>query len=147
MPLGRLAPFPFRLGGTATNGLTAEQHARIAADYVALKRCAPLAVWTYTQASGAITLHGYLGQNGEGSAFAWDYEVEGTGVTLWTFTGKNFVDPLDGSAPIAARGAKVSVHGGTAATRCFEVYANAIRIRTFDAAGSAADAKVTVKVF
>lgn len=146
-PLGALAPLPLRLGGTAKNGLTAAQHARIAADYVAAKRVAPLAVWTYTLAAGVVTLHGYIGQNGAGSAFAWTSEVVGTGAVRWTFDERNFVDPLEHVSPIAMRWAKVGVHGSVSRKRTLELTANSILIRTFDTTGAAADAKVTVKVY
>lgn len=147
MPLGALSPLPLRLGGTATNGLTAAQHARIAADYVALKRSAPLAVWTYTLAAGVVTLHGYLGQNGAGDDHAWTSEVLGTGDVLWTFEDRNFIDPIENVAPIAIRHARAGVHGATPGIATVVITASSVRVCAFDASGSALDGKVTVKVY
>lgn len=44
MALGAFAPLPIRLGGSATEGWTAEQHARLCADLLAVKRTAPVLV-------------------------------------------------------------------------------------------------------
>jgi hypothetical protein len=44
---GSLAPLPIRLGGSAQEGLSATQHARIAADLTAMHRSAPLAPLSY----------------------------------------------------------------------------------------------------
>jgi hypothetical protein len=67
MAFGAFAPMPLRLGGSAQEGWTAEQHARIAADLVNVGRVAPLAVLTY-DSSGTIV--SYMGQNGVGPAHA-----------------------------------------------------------------------------
>jgi hypothetical protein len=147
MALGALNMLPFRLGGTATNGLTAAQHARIAADWLALRRTAKIASWTYTLAAGVVTLHTYTGQNGAGSAYAWSSVVNGTGDVTWTWSARIFSDPYDNTAPIALRGAKVAAHGTVAVFRNFEITANSIRVRTFNDAGAALDTKVTVAVY
>jgi hypothetical protein len=147
MPLGGLAPLPVRLGGTATNGLAAIQHARVAADWLALRRVLPIGVWTYTLQSGVITLHAYLGQNGAGTAYGWTSASEGVGATLWNVPERAFVSPYKETAPLAIRSAAVGVHGTVAAFKTFEVFANGIRVRTFDAAGVAMDATVTVAVY
>lgn len=71
MALGAFAPFPFRLGGSSVEGLTAAQHARICADLVAAKQAAPLAVVTVTRASStSVSIVKYFGQNGIGLANA-----------------------------------------------------------------------------
>lgn len=44
MPFGGLAPLPFRLGGSDTEGVSPEQHARLAADLEAVGRTMPLFV-------------------------------------------------------------------------------------------------------
>ena len=145
MPTGALAPFPLRLGGTEKNGITAEQHARLAAMYVALKRTAHFAVWTYTLSGGVVTLHGYTGQNGFGSAHAPTAEVLGTGAVKWSFP-RSVADPYGASAPIAIRAAKGTAHGSSAISCAVDVFANGTTVRTFDTAGAAADAKLTVVV-
>lgn len=43
MPFGAYAPLPIRLGGTAEEGWTAAQHARLCADLIAAKRVLPYA--------------------------------------------------------------------------------------------------------
>ena len=146
MPLGALAPFPLRLGGTAKNGLTATQHARIAADYVALKRSAPLAVWTYTLASSAVTVHAYYGQDGAGPGFAWDYVVNGTGDVTWTLTRRSMEDPTGLIAPIHMRAAHTQAHGTSRLLSDYVLTASSIRVLTNDGS-AAADAKVTVEVY
>lgn len=50
---GGFAPFPMRLGGDRETGWPVEDHARLAADIVALKRTAPFAVMNYTAGIGA----------------------------------------------------------------------------------------------
>lgn len=64
MPFGAFAPFPFRLGGTSTEGWTAAQFSRACADLVAARRSAPFCVLTINTA-GTGTIERYTGQNGE----------------------------------------------------------------------------------
>lgn len=128
------------------DGLTAAQHARISADYVALKRVAPLACFTYTLASSTVTLHDYVGMNGVGSAYAWTAVANGTGDVTFTYVPRNFENEYGESAPIAARAAQVTAHGSAARYVVVELGRASIRIRTFDEAGSPVDAKVTVKI-
>ncbi len=147
MPLGGLAPLPLRLGGTAQNGLTAVQHARIAADWLALRRSMPLAVWTYTLASGKVTIHGYRGQNGAGIAHAWTSTANAAGDVTWEWEPRVFVDPYENSAPIAIKHAKASIHGSTRGRAVVAVFANSVRVRVWNAAGTPMDSKVTVVVW
>lgn len=70
MPFGAFAPFPFRLGGSPEEGLTASQHARLVADMVAFVRSMPLAVMTVNKVGSTVTIEGYHGQNGVGLAHA-----------------------------------------------------------------------------
>lgn len=65
MPLGGLAPLPLRLG---PGGITAEQHARLCADLVAVDRVMPCLSMTVAIAVGAgtLTLIRYAGRNGTG---------------------------------------------------------------------------------
>lgn len=72
MPLGGFAPCPLPLGGSATDGLAAEQHARIAADLKATVLTAPLAVLVVAGGSTQI----YMAQFGKGF-----YEPYVAGVT------------------------------------------------------------------
>lgn len=68
MPLGGFAPLPLRLGGTAIDGLTPDQHARLAADLVAMVRAAPFACIGLTTNSTAVG--SYIAQHGVGAAAA-----------------------------------------------------------------------------
>lgn len=63
MPLGGFAPCPFPLGGTALDGVTAEQHARIAADLKAAVSTAPFAVYCHTLVGGLLK-QTYISQHG-----------------------------------------------------------------------------------
>lgn len=76
---------PLRLGGSDTNGLTAAQHARIAADLVATFRTTPIAVWSYTKSGSSVTISGYRGANGVGPAYAPTATVNGTGDVTFTW--------------------------------------------------------------
>jgi len=64
MPFGAFAPFPFRLGGTSTEGWTASQFSRACADLVSARRSVPFCVLTINTA-GSGTIERYTGQNGE----------------------------------------------------------------------------------
>ncbi|HEU4544345.1 MAG TPA: hypothetical protein VFR23_24655 [Jiangellaceae bacterium] len=89
---------PFRLGGTAQNGVTAAQHARLCADLVALGRVQPLASWRYTLSSGVITVSGYAGRNGVGAAHAPVASLVDTGsaiIPVFSWPVASFPDPLD----------------------------------------------------
>ena len=52
--LGGFAPLPLRLGGSAEQGVTAAQHARLCADLVALSRVQPFAVLVYDLDPGGV---------------------------------------------------------------------------------------------
>lgn len=77
MALGGFAPCPLPLGGTAVDGLTAEQHARIAADLKAAVQGAPFAIYS------AVT-H-YLAQYGVGIGALPLVSSGGVGITdfIW----------------------------------------------------------------
>lgn len=68
MALGGFAPFPLPLGGTAVDGLTAEQHARLSADLSACVRTVPFAMLHWSMATG--TIINYRGQHGLGVSAA-----------------------------------------------------------------------------
>lgn len=68
MPLGGFAPCPLPLGGTETDGLLAEQHARLATDLRALVQTAPFAVLHLN--TGSSTPIAYLGQHNVGVSSA-----------------------------------------------------------------------------
>ncbi len=68
---GAFAPLPLRLTEESSiYGLTAAQHARLAADLVAEWRTMPLAVMTVEVGASSVTLVSYHGRNGMGAAYA-----------------------------------------------------------------------------
>ena len=68
---GAFAPLPIRLTNvSATEGWTAKQQSRVAADLVGNWRTAPLATITVQVAASSVTLVSYFGRNGVGSAYA-----------------------------------------------------------------------------
>ena len=107
--LGGFAPLPLRLGGVSAEGVTAPQHARLAADLAAIARVMPFAVFRFSQtALNVPTVQVYYGRNGAGvnHAPSWvalggDLEVE------WTF-GATYSDPNRRSSSIAIRHAMVT---------------------------------------
>lgn len=83
MALGGFAPCPLPLGGTAVDGLTAEQHARIAADLKAAVQGAPFAVYGLNFASSL--LESYVAQYGVGVSAMPLVSSGGIGITNFTW--------------------------------------------------------------
>lgn len=108
MPLGGFAPLPIRLGGSATEGVTAGQHAQVAATLTALKRVLPFAVLKYTKSGADVTVDSYRGRNGIGAAFAPTPTVLGTGDVLWTWP-QFYLDDWSNRVPILITMARVSL--------------------------------------
>lgn len=147
--LGGFAPLPLRLSPVARTGWSASAHARAAADLVAAKRTAPLAVLTYTSSGGGVTLHNCwsMVEIGTVSAYAPTLTRSATGVVLVTFP-VQVADEYDISGTLCIRGARATLNGTTAGLRAIEIVSpNSVRVRTFDSSGVAADRKVTLKVF
>lgn len=119
----------------------------MAADLVAAKRIAPLAVFTYTKVGSTVTILSYLGQNGSGLAFAPSSSAVGTGAALFSWSARSFSDPYGVAYPINAKGGKATPHGSASARAVVTVIANGVTVETFDSAGAALDAKITVRLF
>lgn len=139
---------PIRLSPESLTGWSAAQHARFCADLVAMKRVAPLAVVTFTLAAGVITTHDCwsMVEIGTVSAFAPTLSTSGTGVVLVTFD-PQFADEYDIGGFFHIRHAKPTAHGATCIKTSFDLVSpNSVRVRTYDSGGSAADAKVTLRV-
>lgn len=148
MAFGAFAPMPLRLGGSAEEGWAARFHARMAADLVAAKRIAPLAVLTYTKTGSVITVLSYLGQNGAGLAFAPDsITAVGTGSTFFAWSSRSFSDPYGIAYPVNAKSGKATVHGAASARGVVSVFANGVTVTSVNSSGAGVDAKVTVKLF
>jgi hypothetical protein len=148
MPLGLFAPLPLRLGGSAEEGWSAADHARVCADLVLLKKSAPLAVWTFTKVGATVTIHDYYGLNGAGAVYAPDdISLIGTGAVGFNWSIRLFEDPYQVVHPLSAKHGKVSGHGSTSLRGDVVVVANGVSVYTFNGAGAAADGKATVALW
>lgn len=144
MPLGGFAPLPLPLGGTANDGWTAAQHARAAADLVAILKTVPFAVVTFTIGG---TISAFLSQPGLGPDHAPTLANVSTGVATLEWAA-SYKDSYERSYPVNIRRVRVGLLGTAAGKYTYEIIdPRKIRIRTFNAAGAAADRAVTVKVF
>lgn len=105
---GAFAPLPIRLGGTAQNGLTAAQHARLCADMVAMARTLPLARIGLT--TGQTGVRHYQAQPITGVANAPTISVgaPGAGWVRATWP-EGYRDPWDEGEPWRISGAEVGI--------------------------------------
>lgn len=135
---GGFCPLPIRLNGDDETGLSASQHARLAADTLAKKRTSPLAVFSWDvvgSASAAAVVNTYRGMNGVGLAHAPTSSIVTANAIRFTWTPALFTDPYQVSEPIAIRHAQVSISRATAAFYTCRLLQNGIEIFVFDAAG------------
>ena len=129
---------PLRLGGDDETGVTAAQHARLAADLVAVKRVSPFCVFAWT---GQLGLDGlapvtyYFGMNGEGLAFAPVNSTPGADSIAFRFSAGSFSDSYQISAPFRPRKAAVTFSGTTLCTGTHDLLADGVQIYGWDAAG------------
>lgn len=146
MAFGGFAPMPLRLGGDSREGWSPEQHARMAADAVAKTRAAPFARFRYTKSGATVTIIGYKGRNGTGSAYAPTVTVHGTGDV--TFTWPSVYEDPYGKAVAPDFGAVlVSINGATQGRTYATYTANTIRVRTRNTVPADADLPVSVRVW
>jgi hypothetical protein len=105
---GAFAPLPIRLGGTARNGLTDAQHARLCADMVAMARSLPLARIGLT--TGQTSVRHYQAQPVTGVANAPTISVgaPGDGWVRVTWP-EGYRDPFDESEPFRVSAAEIGV--------------------------------------
>lgn len=146
MSFGAFAPLPLRLGGSNELGLRADQHARLAADMTATFRVAPFARFAYTKSGATVTVVQYQGRNGSGSAYAPTATVNGTGDVTWTWPGA-YLDPYDVAIQVNLRAGRATCNGSSFGVATITVTTNTVRIRTWNAAGAAADANVSITVW
>lgn len=142
---------PLRLGGTATNGWTAAQHARYCADLVALQRVGALASWSYTKSGLTVTISGYVGRNGAGSAHAPTATVNGTGDTSFSWSASQFPDDYNPNRllPVAMRAVIArGVRNALTVVHCkAQVTTNTVRVVTHNDAEAASDQGASVTVW
>jgi hypothetical protein len=146
---GAFSYFPLRLGGTATEGWPAPNHARFCADLVAMKRVMPLASWSYNTTDGVTNYHGMMGT---GAAHAPTVTVNGTGDYSFQWALQSFEDDYGIEWPFKIRHAIAGAYdnggGGTAAaTPVVETLARGIRVRMQTVGGIAGTRGLTVKVW
>lgn len=148
MPFGGFAPFPLRLGGSAQEGLSPEQHARICADLVAAKNVAPLAVWTFTKSGATVTISGYRGQNGIGSSYQPNTGVGSTGVTMFEWDEQMFTDPYGVTYPFLNHHGRVTCQGTAMQVGAVVINSSTTAVvRTWDSASSPVDTTATVVIW
>ncbi len=143
---GAFCPLPIRLGGGATDGWTAAQHARFVADLSAMSAVEVHATLTLTISGGTVTLSSYLGARGNGISNAPTMTSPGTGLALlvWPVTTEDEYGVFDATA---IQHVKVTAHGSTAAIAGGRVVSpNQVAIRRYDSSGALADGIVTVTV-
>lgn len=141
MPVtGGMCPLPWRLGGDASTGLTAEQHARICADMVAVKRTASFCTFGWAIAGGGATVptvSDYRGMNGVGSDYAPTVNSFASNTITFRWLASRFLDPYQVAAPWLPRHAVVTLNRATYGRPVYVLLTDGIEIRVFDAAGSA----------
>jgi len=113
MPLGGFAPCPLPLGGTALDGLTAEQHARLASDLRSVIQTAPFAVIRFSTNS-TVPL-AYLGQHDVGIPAAPTITLLGAGRVRLTWN-TSYRDEYDNAFAVNFRtvAASAAFSGGNA---------------------------------
>lgn len=148
MAFGAFAPMPLRLGGTAEDGWSPGQHARMACDVAAMYSVKCFAILTYTVSGSTVTVHAYNGRDGVGVSFAPTPTVNSTGNVTWTWAA-SWEDSLETTHVLAFSHARASTHG-TAPTcgRIVSASGRTCRVATIDlGTNAAADCKVTLRVW
>lgn len=138
---------PLRLGGSTKNGWSAAQHARFAADLLAVQRTGPLASFVYV--NGASSPTHYRGWNGAGPTHA--PTVSGsTGDITFTWADRGFIDPYDPDRllPIQLKGCLVTAIGTTAVVLPkYSLASNSVRITTVNDTGALTGSSFSVKLW
>lgn len=149
MPFGAFAPLPLRLGGKPEEGWSPEQHARLVADLVAVKRTAPLARLLVNQNSGspfAASVTYYSGQNGSGAAYAPTPSVTGAGDVTLTFPGF-WEDEFGVQWPLKIRQAIARPYATGARFPTCAILGRTVRVRTVDDTGAASATPFSLRIW
>lgn len=146
--LGAFAPLPLRLGGSATEGLTAQQHARIAADVAALVRASAIAVINYTKSGATITTNFYAGPDGVmTSGFPFTTADGGTGIATFTFP-TYLEDEFGVGEPLNFIGITAGLEAATAGDANGVITSpNVFSVNTFNGSGTLADGTATAVIY
>lgn len=143
MPFGAFAPLPLRLGGTAEEGWAPEQHARVCADLVAVRRTQPLTRFYF---NGVANITSYWAQNSAGLIQIPQTVVNATGDYTFNFPAY-WQDDYGQQAPIKLRQAVITTADTAARFPVYAIAGQGIRVRIFDAAGSAVDSAFTIRIW
>lgn len=149
MTWGALSPMPIRFGGSPTEGWAPEQHARLCADLVAVKRTAPLARLYVTQDAGspfAAAIVTYHGQNGNGLAYAPTIAVNGAGDVTLTWPAY-WTDEFEHQYPLKIRQAIPKASATAARFINHVISGRTIRVRSFNDAGAAISSNFGMRVW
>lgn len=150
MGFGAFCPMPLRLGGSATEGVTAAQHSRACADLVAMKRTLPFALLTFTQAGSVITVNSFWGAAGIAASYRPTSTVLTTGKSTWAFTPIQ-TDAYDNRSALSLQHVLACAHYDSAfrfaQAVCFSVTRNSFYVEIENASGTAVDGKASVAVW
>lgn len=143
MALGGLSPFPLPLGGGRTDGFTAEQHARVAADLQAVVKTARYAVARINTITPTLLFH--ISQAGSLPTLV----KNGVGdVTItWPVSAK---DDYENAWPVNIQHAKATVTNSSTADMFVSVEIaspNQVRVRFRKHDGSVFDSAATVSIW
>lgn len=146
---GGFAPLPLRLGGSATDGWAAAQHARGAADLAGVCEVAPLAWITYTIAGdpAAPVILNYRGVNGVGLAHAPVLTIIGTGIMQIEFPAA-LINEYGRADLVCVRSAKATARASTPTVTTINVEDdNVITVFAYNAVtGAGTDYVVSVQI-
>jgi hypothetical protein len=132
---------PLPLGGNKTNGLTAEQHARICTDLLAVSRTAPFARVVLNTASSTL-LH-YAAQAGNAPT-----AIPGVPGSLALDWADGVADDYDNAWPVNIRHASAKVLGTAAVFPMVEILSpSQVLVRCWSHAGVATAATVCLSVW
>jgi hypothetical protein len=115
-------------------------------DLVAVRRTAWLLVMTYAKSGSTVTIHNYIDQTTEGAINAPTAVVDATGQVTFTLA-RHWLDEYDNELPVKILGGEGTFHGSTCGSVSLVSHtAYTFTVKSFDAAGSGVDGKVTVRL-
>lgn len=137
---------PMRLGGSATEGVTAAQWARLTADWYAIRQTVPLFRFAWRVSGGVPDKAYYHGQNGSGLAYAPDVlEINSDGGVVGLdigWTEMSFTDEYGVKSGLIIRGAVARFFDGGFAEATVSLPTGSppmspLRVTCYNAAGTA----------
>jgi hypothetical protein len=147
MTFGATSYLPLRLGGSPEDGWAPEQHARLCADLVALKRVAPLASWVCEVGAGTASITYYVGQNGNGLAYAPTPTWNATGDVSFVWSSAYFEDEYENQHPFKIRAVIATGMATVARGVVWEQITSGVRLRAVNTAGAAANTNLSVTLW